>query len=412
MRRKFASRASSLRAAATLMFSVFPALIAPQGPLATADPQPARVADAPVPNLGRAINLAADYLERACDVSGRFAYRVDTNSGRLSSQYNVVRHAGAIYELGMFDTFHPDQEAVSAMMRAAAFLRTNYIGPDERSNTLVVWSKPLPTKSDADLGAAGLGLVALASDEQAQPKTMPLEQLRALGRFVIFLEKSDGSFASKYRADTGPVGDWQSLYYPGEAALGLIALYELDHSNEWLAAAGEALSYLAISREGTRDLPPDHWALIATAKFLPYYDRIPCRASRAQLMAHAIRISRSFLREQITNAPDARLDGGFEPTGRTTPTATRLEGLLATLEFLPPSEADLRTQIEVAVQNGIAFLLRAQISSGPYAGGMPQTVLDASSNPQNEEHGSDVRIDYVQHALSAWLRYQHLHPDS
>jgi hypothetical protein len=49
------------------------------------------------------------------------------------------------------------------MTRAANFMRSSYISQDARSKTLVVWSQPLPRKSDAELGAAGLGLVALAS---------------------------------------------------------------------------------------------------------------------------------------------------------------------------------------------------------------------------------------------------------
>ena len=77
------------------------------------------------------------------------------------------------------------------------------------------------------------------------PNAAPLAQLQSLGRFILFLQNADGSFVSKYNPDTGPVGDWQSLYYPGEAALGLIALYELHHSCEWLIAAGKALAYLA-----------------------------------------------------------------------------------------------------------------------------------------------------------------------
>ncbi len=289
-------------------------------------------------------------------MNGRFAYRVDTNSGRQSSSYNVVRHAGAMYALGMFNDFHPDPGTVSAMSRAAGFLRASYIGPDARSNTLVVWSRPLPMKSDAGLGASGLGLAALSNLEQARPNTIPLEQLQALGRFILYLQKVDGSFASKYLAESGPSSDWQSLYYPGEAALGLIDLYELDHSNEWLTAAGRALSYLARSREGAREVPPDHWALIATAKFLPYFsevstrDRVSCCAARAELVAHAIRICRGFLQDQITNSQDARLNGGFHPRGGTAQTATRLEGLLATLEFLPAEDAALRAEIEAAAK--------------------------------------------------------------
>jgi hypothetical protein len=44
----------------------------------------------------------------------------------------------------------------------------------------------------------------------------------------------------------------EHLYYPGEAALGLISLYDLNHACEWLIAAGKALSFLARTRAGLR----------------------------------------------------------------------------------------------------------------------------------------------------------------
>jgi len=361
-------------------------------------------------HLSSAIDISAKYLERSCDTTGRFAYLVDTDTGQISPSYNIVRHAGTIYALAMLNRLHPDSNAVSAMVRAANFMRANHIGPDSRSHGLAVWSNPIPMPQVAELGAAGLGLVALTGVERAQPNTILLAHLQGLGRFVLFLQKPDGSFYSKYRGDTGPVLDWHSLYYPGEAALGLVDLYELDHSREWLIAAGRALAYLARSRVGPQELPPDHWALIATAKFLPYYDRSACPASRAELLQHATRICDRFLREQITNAPDPRLNGGFDPGGRTTPTAIRLEGLLAALEFLPESDTELRARIKTAVQLGVAFLINAQITSGPYAGGMPGAVLEAgTAGASDSRSASRVRIDYVQHALSAWLRYEELY---
>jgi hypothetical protein len=361
-------------------------------------------------SLPRTISLSADYLERSCDANGKFAYLVDINSEGVLPSYNIVRHAGAIYALAMLNRVHPDPNAVNAMVRAANFIRTNYIAPDTRSNALAVWSRPLPMNTEAELGAAGLGLVALAEVEHAQPNTVPLAQLQALGRFILFLQKPDGSFYSKYRADTGLVRDWQSLYYPGEAALGLISLYELDHSRAWLIAAGRALSYLARRRTSPQEPPPDHWALIATGKLLPYYDRSACLASRAELLQHATRICNRFLSEQMTNAPDTRLNGGFDPSGRTTPTAIRLEGLLAALEFLPNNNGELRARIKTAVQRGVAFLMNAQIASGPYAGGMPGAVLSRGSEmASNARSASKIRIDYVQHSLCAWLRYQELY---
>lgn len=170
--------------------------------------------------------------------------------------------------------------------------------------------------------------MALVAVRDVDPKAVPLEQLQALGRFTPFLQKDDGGFVHKYRAQGGPDTNWKCLYYPGEAALGFIALYEADHTREWLTAAGEALSYLGKSRAGLSAVPADHWALIATAKLLPCCEKDLCGASREELVHHAIQICNSILRDQFRGSAAIGLDGAFDATGRTAPAATRLEGLL------------------------------------------------------------------------------------
>jgi hypothetical protein len=62
-----------------------------------------------------------------------------------------------------------------------------------------------------------------------------------------------------------------------------------------------------------------------------------------------------------------------------------MEGLLATLEFLPKTE--FRAKVEAAARRGVAFLLRAQIKSGPYAGGIPGAYLAGAPGT------SEIRID-------------------
>jgi hypothetical protein len=379
---------------AALLVCALPAPVKPQSPAGH---------HAPPAEIGHAIELAAQYLQTVCDQSGKFVYQVDPNTGKVSSTYNILRHAGSIYSLAMYNRAHPDRKVVDTMIRAAKFMRINYIGPETASNALAVWSEPLPAKSSAELGATGLALIALTALDQAEPDTIPLADLQSLARFVLFLQKSDGSFTSKYSPDTGPDSDFNSLYYPGEASLGLISLYELDHRTEWLDAAGKALSYLAVSRLNVRKLPPDHWALIATARFLADCPENSCSVSRPQLIDHAGRICDRFLRDQVASAPNPRIIGAYDVDGRTTPSSIRLEGMLATLEYLPNDVSGRRNRIESSIEHGIAFLLRAQITSGPYAGGMPGAV---SSAPL----ASEIRIDYVQHALSAWLRYQAMYP--
>jgi hypothetical protein len=142
-----------------------------------------------------------------------------------------------MYALAMVNRSHVDPVAVKTMLRAAVFLRKNYIAEGVLPGQLAVWSAPVSERSrtafpTAELGATGLGLVALSAVDEAEPGTIPVSELQALGRFIVFLQREDGSFVSKYVAGKGPVTNWESLYYPGEAALGLISLYKVDHSRE------------------------------------------------------------------------------------------------------------------------------------------------------------------------------------
>ncbi len=226
------------------------------------------------------------------------------------------------------------------------------------------------------------------------------------------MQKRNGNFFSKYiPSENGRDDLWQSLYYPGEAALGMIMLYEIDPSPQWLEVSVKALTYLAQKRKGQISVPPDHWALLATDKLLSVCSADELSESRELLIDHAIQICKQILGEQLKHPFNTILDGSFTPDGKTTPTATRLEGLLAALNFLPEEERILRNQIESSIHHGIAFLLRAQINSGEYAGAIPRAIrLISAGEPGFDrnfnERATEVRIDYVQHALNAWLLYE------
>ncbi len=141
-----------------------------------------------------------------------------------------IRVANSIYSLATYNRLHPDARTVDTMIKAATFMRTVYMSRDSHSNELVVWSKAVGFGTEADLGGSALGLVALTEVARAQFGSIPVEDLHSLGRFVISMQRLDGGFLSRYQAGVGPVRGGESLYYPGEAALGLIGLYEVDVS--------------------------------------------------------------------------------------------------------------------------------------------------------------------------------------
>jgi len=365
-----------------------------------------------------AINRSARYLAKNTKEDGMFEYRINMDPAiEVKEKYNILRHAGAIYAMSMYYQLQPDVDMLSAIERAGKYLRDEPIYPiSGRDDMLAVWSKPEVNRSgkplQAKLGGTGLGLVALLSIEKIHPGFTPLPDLQSLGQFIVYMQKEDGSFYSKYIPSMGGRwGKWQSLYYPGEAALGLLMLYEKDSSDVWIKSVAKALAYMARSRKNRTNIPADHWVLLATEKILSLENNLELPVSRELLINHAIQICDAILQSQIKNPERPDYDGGFSEDGRTTPTATRLEGLQAALSFLPPGH-EARKRIDSAVPRGISFLLRAQIRERKFIGAFSRAVDKIDQDIPNADkfnrRATEVRIDYVQHALSAMIQYLHL----
>ncbi|MEE8450480.1 MAG: hypothetical protein V3R99_01160 [Thermoguttaceae bacterium] len=366
--------------------------------------------------LRPAIDRSGRYMIRACGPDGQFVYEINLDPSVVPGpQYNILRHAGTIYALAAYYRWQPGEPTREAMLRAADFLkRTSIDAVPEEDDLLAVWSHPEINRGDnpltAKLGGTGLGLVALTAIERIQPGTTPLDELRRLGRFLVFMQKEDGSFYSKYIPSEGGRSDrWTSLYYPGEAALGLLMLYELDPSPVWFGAAAKCIDYLARLRSGKRDIEADHWALLATAKLLELADRDDMPVDRDAAVRHAADICDSILAGLPRYAPHQAADGCLTRDGRTCPTATRLEGLLAALTFLPESYAPLRARIAQVTGPGIAFLVRAQTVSGEHEGAISRMIPRPTDGYARAADPSEteVRIDYVQHATSAMIQFDH-----
>ena len=386
------SRRRFLLTASSYLFAAFHSQLA----FGSDDKDAVNIGQAPsAARVKHAVLLAAGYMQRACGADGRFVYLVNIRTGEQSTSYNAVRHAGAIHALAMLQRQYPSTETKEAMLRATMYLRRLYLGPTTVPDVLVIWSKPAPDHRLTVLGASGLGLLAFAEVRQQSPESIPLVELQALGRFILLQQREDGSFASKYSIAEGPEDSFESFYYPGEAVLGLLALHELDRSPAWLTGAIKGLMYLAQSRHDLSRLPADHWTLIATAKLILICEKAAIDFPREKLRHHAEQLCNSILNESVVLNTTLDLGKNTKIISHTTPIATRTEGLLEALTFI--STESLRSRVSTLVNEYIALLLRSQIQFGIYAGGMPGAV--ASLSPTAEY----IRIDYVQHALSAWL---------
>ena len=80
--------------------------------------------------LERAIQLATDYMVRACDEQGHFEYLVHLDPEvKIYPEYNIVRHVGAMMGLAVAHQFQPAESTKQALLRADRFLKEKCVGP-------------------------------------------------------------------------------------------------------------------------------------------------------------------------------------------------------------------------------------------------------------------------------------------
>lgn len=407
-----------LTASANNMFGFFPV----GSSRASSSQEPAKETAPGSPSKGNilsAIHRSAGYLLRSCSESGKFVYLRNLNpNAKIQKRYNIIRHAGAMYSLALYSRKFEDKTALKALLRSSAALESVSIRPlPSDRDLLAIWSRTpssnIVKQPSAKLGAAGLGLLALSKMVGLKTNSFDIEDLERIGKFIIFMQNEDGSFRSKHTPGQARNEDkWESLYYPGEAALGLLALFELSPKSQWLEAANSALLYLAKKRESVKKCEHDHWALMATEKLLEIMKQHARETDHETHINHAALICRSILWDKPLRSPDSLYYGSLTRDGRICPTATRLEGLISALKFLPRDYSILRKDILLAINQGIGFLMNNQIAKGEFTGAFPRSPsarvwLDSGRKDQAPNHrDTEIRIDYIQHALCAMIKYQ------
>ena len=375
------------------------------------------IVDPVVPLLDQTIVRQAGHLLSSSLADGSFHQPKKPNAMTGDDpRFDVLWHIGSIYSLDKFDQWRPDTRTRETALRAGEFLKTNYIAPiPGEDGLLALWSRSefnlMGEPDQVRLGWVGLALVALLCLERQSPGFSSLEELRALGEFLRWGQNPDGSFRSLFVPNQGGwKQDWKSLNYPGEAVYALLMLNELDPSPTWVQAAADGIEYLVRSREEESEIPADYWALLATARLLPVIGECNTGLSREKVIRHARLVCESILREQVRGSSNPLMDGGFDSEGRTEPTATLLQGLLAAQTFMNQEDPVFNDLLRSATRDGINFLIRACISDSSKVEAIPRDVRPRSqggirASRANKRRATSFRLDCVQHALSAMIQY-------
>ena len=376
------------------------------------------------------VHYGARYLMRMVrdtkGVRGRFIYNLHESGTFKKKPYNVLRHAGAVFAMASYIQWAPHhstdmvvdlEELTEKTAQAVEYLKRSFLKPFIDSNiigvkALALWDEPgligkkTYAKRCAKLGGAGLGLIALTSFEAIRPGTTSSKDLKLLAEFIRFMQRDDGRFESKYCEKFGIDDSFVSLYYPGEASLGLVQLYELTKRKEYLRVAVRGMLSLATMRVESTSVERDHWALLATEKMLKHLHVLRLQDEvevRRRLLHHGDQVVQSLVQDTEDMLRKTRMNASGDPPGpydgRPTPTATQLEGFMAAISFSQKTKQfEIRENAYVSARFLVASQIRNVDESNIRHGGIPQAV------GQEDTKSKAIRIDYVQHAICGVMR--------
>ena len=355
--------------------------------------------DAPEPVaevLRKRIDLAADYLKRETASDGRLTYDYKASWDRDVGGYNILRHAGTGYSMFQAYRLSGDEELYQAASRAADFFQRQMREDDDHPGEyFVVWKR-----RRAKLGGIGLGLCMLVEQAKARPGSVSPRRLEGMARHIERMQNPDGSFESFFNYDDRRPSIRKSIYYSGEAILGLVRLHQLTGDPHWLKIAVKGADYLVNKRWVSLGLriyiPPDAWLLQA----LEEMDRVAPDERRSEY-AFAIGevIAGMKLMDPERTPPDL-LGGGLSGLQRLPHAATAGsfgEALTAAARLEARRRPDQDRFLTFALRNARFQLRNQYMEENSYY--LPNPERSLGGFRMSPDYG-EVRNDHVQHNLS------------
>lgn len=356
----------------------------------------------PPSGLGREVEqraeLTGSYLAGMVMNSGKFHYEYDPTRAQFEEGYNLLRHAGTIYAMCELLPVYDSDQLRAAVDRALAWMKRKIVR-EGREAVLV------NEEGEVKLGGNALATLALTEYAQATGDEQELELANKLARWMTNQQQASGRFkVHKLYWEDGQTSDFRSRYYPGEAVFALAQLYELTNNSKWLNASYRGAKYTGNRLLEDGKIEPaehDHWLLYGLDR-VHSYRQDPELTKFARRIVDAMARTQHHDRSQVANP--AWLGGWYQPA-RYTPTSTRCEGLNAAYNlFERVQDSKYKKKTFKSLNLSVKFLNRGQI--GPDKAIMfPETDKVLGGVPASVEN-LDIRIDYVQHALSCWLGFK------
>jgi hypothetical protein len=342
--------------------------------------------------------LAGDYLVKILQPNNKWLYEGDLGRDKYFDTYNLLRHAGTIYAL--YQLYHVTHEARYRETADNAWKWLIEQIDRDKDDAGRPCAYPVEGKL-VKLGGTGLTLIALAERLRVEKTEADLELGRALANHIVRSQNPDGSFQSYWSYKGKPAKQRRSIYYPGEAMLGLMRFYAHDPDPRYLETVERGAAYHLHERWRILGMdifvPLDAWLMIA----LDELDRVK---HQDDYVDYCLMLADQMINDQIdagweTFYPDYH--GGYFPyPPGGTPAGSRGEGLTACYLAALRAGRDV-TELREAIARATRFQIE-RIVRPEFAHLYPNPRRALGAIRESTLHNG-ARIDNNQHNISSLL---------
>lgn len=353
--------------------------------------------------IHRVILNALNYINENMLDNGRFVYMrsVKDQFNPNLVVYNSSHHARLLYSLYLCERKLGIKSLAERRKQSAKYFVEKYVKPIGFGKYAAI-SDPVEENLKclrARISSTAMALVAF-SDLRGEGYISD-EIFEGMGQFLLFMQMKSGQFYYYYDIENDGIVDEGNVSNTGVAPLGLLCLYEFNPKKKWLEAAKKGLIMLAEKRINSRSVSFDYNSMIATEKLFETPDNGLSEEEKQLLKAHMIKMIEQVLPKQIMDKND-NYYGAFIDNIKPVNIACIVEGLISAYNCL--DDDVIRRRIMKALDVGMKFLRYTQIQRGPLKGGFPNSADWKELGVPIKN--AVVRIDTVQHALAACVRFE------